>query len=45
VTFQDFSLDARLLDGIRKAGFEEPTPIQLAALPPALQGRDLVGVA
>jgi ATP-dependent RNA helicase RhlE len=45
VQFEQFSLDARLLGGIRKAGYEEPTPIQEAAIPAALRGRDLIGTA
>jgi ATP-dependent RNA helicase RhlE len=31
--------------GISDMGFEEPTPIQAAALPPALSGRDILGSA
>jgi len=33
------------MGGIRKAGYESPTPIQEAAIPAALRGRDLVGTA
>ncbi len=43
--FEQFNLDARLLGGIRKAGYETPTPIQEAAIPAALRGRDLIGTA
>ncbi len=43
--FEQFSLDARLMGGIRKAGYEAPTPIQEAAIPAALRGRDLIGTA
>ena len=43
--FEQFNLDARLMGGIRKAGYEVPTPIQEAAIPAALRGRDLVGTA
>jgi ATP-dependent RNA helicase RhlE len=43
--FEQFTLDARLLGGIRKAGYEVPTPIQEAAIPAALRGRDLIGTA
>lgn len=43
--FQQFALDARLMDGIRRAGYETPTPIQEAAIPAALRGRDLIGTA
>jgi ATP-dependent RNA helicase RhlE len=43
--FEQFGLDARLMVGIRKAGYEVPTPIQEAAIPAALRGRDLIGTA
>ncbi|MFH1184771.1 MAG: DEAD/DEAH box helicase, partial [Chloroflexota bacterium] len=43
--FEQFNLDARLMAGIRKAGYEVPTPIQEAAIPAALRGRDLIGTA
>ena len=43
--FEQFNLDARLMGGIRKAGYEAPTPIQQAAIPAALRGRDLIGTA
>lgn len=43
--FEQFNLDARLMAGIRKAGYETPTPIQEAAIPAALRGRDLIGTA
>jgi len=43
--FEQFDLDARLLTGIRRASYEIPTPIQEAAIPAALRGRDLIGTA
>lgn len=43
--FDQFNLDARLMAGIKKAGYETPTPIQEAAMPAALRGRDLIGTA
>ena len=43
--FEQFNLDARLMGGIKKAGYEAPTPIQEAAIPAALRGRDLIGTA
>ncbi len=43
--FQEFNLDARLKAGITRAGFQEPTPIQIAAIPAALAGKDLIGTA
>ncbi|HET6845519.1 MAG TPA: DEAD/DEAH box helicase [Anaerolineales bacterium] len=43
--FEQFGLDPRLTVGIHKAGYEVPTPIQEAAIPAALRGRDLIGTA
>jgi len=45
VNFEQFNLDSRLLPGIRRAGYQVPTPIQEAAIPAALRGRDLIGTA
>lgn len=35
----------RLVSGIRSAGYEEPTPVQLKAIPAVLAGRDVMGLA
>jgi ATP-dependent RNA helicase RhlE len=43
--FTSFTLDDRLQRAVRTAGYTEATPVQEAAIPPALQGRDLVGTA
>ncbi|MQA92520.1 MAG: DEAD/DEAH box helicase [Gemmatimonas sp.] len=43
--FDGLGLDARLLDALTTLGYEEPTPIQQEAIPPLLEGRDLVGQA
>ena len=43
--FQEFGLCEALMEGIREAGFREPTPIQKKAIPEALKGRDLLGQA
>jgi ATP-dependent RNA helicase RhlE len=43
--FEQFNLDPRLMAGIKRAGYETPTPIQEAAIPAALRGRDLIGTA
>ncbi len=45
MSFQSFSLDPRIFAGIEALGYTEPTPIQEQAIPPLLQGRDMVGVA
>src|ERR1700728_3894321 len=43
--FADLTLAAELCHVLSGLGYEEPTPIQLAAIPPLLEGRDLVGQA
>lgn len=43
--FATLGLDARLLTELTALGYEEPTPIQLQAIPPLLAGRDLLGQA
>lgn len=45
VGFTHFSLHPKLLDAISAQGFTEPTPIQEKAVPPALAGNDLLGLA
>ncbi|KAL2124658.1 hypothetical protein VTJ04DRAFT_1023 [Mycothermus thermophilus] len=44
-SWEESNLPRRLLDLVYKVGYEEPTPIQRAAIPIALQARDLIGVA
>lgn len=43
--FSRFDLDSRLMQGIKRAGYEIATPIQQAAIPAAVRGRDLIGTA
>lgn len=43
--FADLALAPELLHALSGLGYEEPTPIQQAAIPPLLEGRDLVGQA
>jgi ATP-dependent RNA helicase RhlE len=45
VSFQQFTLDPRIVAGIRAVGYTTPTPIQQQAIPVALQGRDVLGLA
>ena len=44
-TFQALGLRPELLDALAALGYEEPTPIQSAAVPPLIAGRDLLGQA
>lgn len=43
--FSDLKLDPKVLKAIEDAGYETPTPIQAGAIPPALEGRDVLGIA
>ena len=45
MTFSTFQLDQRIARGVQAAGFVEPTPIQTEAIPVALEGKDILGVA
>jgi ATP-dependent RNA helicase RhlE len=45
VSFQEFALHPNVLAGVESVGFTTPTPIQQRAIPVALQGRDLLGLA
>ena len=45
MNFNQFNLDSRLLAGIRGAGYNTPTPIQISAIPIAMAGQDLIGIA
>ncbi|KAH9909191.1 Pre-mRNA-splicing ATP-dependent RNA helicase PRP28 [Xylariomycetidae sp. FL2044] len=43
--WQESGLPKRLLDIVAQVGYDEPSPVQRAAIPIALQARDLIGVA
>jgi ATP-dependent RNA helicase RhlE len=45
LNFEQFNLDSRLMQGIKVAGYEIATPIQEAAIPAAVRGRDIIGTA
>ncbi len=44
-TFEDFNFNKQILNAIADAGYEEPTPIQVKAIPPILNGQDVLGIA
>ncbi|KQN54853.1 ATP-dependent RNA helicase SrmB [Erwinia sp. E602] len=44
-TFSELELDESLLEALQEKGFTRPTAIQAAAIPPALEGRDVLGSA
>ncbi len=43
--FSDLNLNPKVLRAIEEAGYETPTPIQEGAIPPALEGKDVLGIA
>lgn len=44
-TFADLGLHDQLLKALRDLGYETPSRIQAATIPPLLEGRDVVGLA
>jgi len=44
-TFSELKLDPKVLKAVEEAGYETPTPIQAGAIPPALEGQDVLGIA
>ena len=45
MTFQELGLCTAILNALRAQGYVQPTPIQKGAIPPALKGRDVLGIA
>ena len=45
MSFEQFSLDSRLVRGVNGMGYEDPTPIQEQAIPVVLDDRDVLGIA
>jgi len=45
MNFDQFSLDPRILAGVKAMGYTTPTPIQQKAIPVILKGRDVLGIA
>lgn len=43
--FINLRLASPLLDALEKQGYKKPTPIQIKAIPPALEGKDILGTA
>ncbi|MCK3777467.1 DEAD/DEAH box helicase [Ensifer sesbaniae] len=43
--FADLGLSQKVLSAVTDAGYTTPTPIQAGAIPPALQRRDILGIA
>lgn len=45
ITFDDLDIDDRVRSAIAEVGYETPSPIQAATIPPLMAGRDVVGLA
>jgi len=45
MAFSNLGLSPKTLQGVEAAGYTEPTPIQLRAIPVAMRGADLIGSA
>lgn len=45
MTFSEFNLDPRLLEGLDSMGYEKPTPVQEMTIPIILQNHDLIACA
>ena len=43
--FADLKLNPKILQAVKDAGYENPTPIQEKAIPAALDGKDVLGIA
>jgi ATP-dependent RNA helicase DeaD len=44
-TFADLGLSETILQALNDVGYQSPSPIQEQAIPPLLQGRDVIGQA
>ena len=45
MNFETFNFHPSIMAGVRALGYSIPTPIQEQAIPPIMQGRDLIGLA
>jgi ATP-dependent RNA helicase RhlE len=45
MSFETFNFHPSVMAGVRALGYTKPTPIQLQAIPPIMQGRDIIGLA
>ncbi len=45
ITFADLGIDERVLKALHDVGYESPSPIQAATIPPLMAGNDVVGLA
>src|SRR4030043_2357710 len=45
MSFETFNLHPSIMAGVRALGYTTPTPIQVRAIPPIMQGHDVLGLA
>jgi ATP-dependent RNA helicase RhlE len=45
MSFRELNLSPQILQAVHDAGYTEPTPIQIAAIPHILAGHDVIGIA
>jgi len=45
MNFDSFDLHPQIAAGVQALGYSTPTPIQRRAIPPVLQGQDVLGLA
>ncbi len=45
MNFEELGISAQIVKAVYQMGYEEPTPIQKGAIPPALEGKDIIGQA
>ena len=45
MSFTPFNLDPKIAAGVKALGYHTPTPIQRQAIPPVMQGQDVMGLA
>ena len=45
MNFESFNFHPGVMAGVRALGYTTPTPIQIKAIPPIMQGRDVIGLA
>jgi ATP-dependent RNA helicase RhlE len=45
MNFENLGLHPKIMSGVRDLGYTELTPIQIKAIPPAMEGKDIIGLA
>src|SRR5512136_3345577 len=45
MNFSSFKFHPQIMAGVEAAGYQTPTPIQKQAMPPVMEGRDVMGLA